>query len=353
MPRPAHPQEQSSPPSDVYVAVAHPVGDERAYDVSLRPQTLEEFVGQEGIKKHLRVFLAAAKKRKEALEHVLFSGPAGLGKTTLAVIIAKELGGNLRVTSGGAIDKAGDLAAILTSLETGDLLFVDEIHRLPHPVEEVLYSAMEDFVLDVVLGHGPGAKTVRLTLPRFTLLGATTRVGMLTAPLRDRFGVSHRLTYYTDEEIVSILARSSQLLTVDLDRDAAGRLAQSSRGTPRVANRLLKRARDLAEVEGKREITVELAHRSLELLEVDMRGLDAVDRTLLSTVIDVFGGGPVGLTTLAAATHEDEDTLEGVIEPYLLQLGFLQRTPRGRVATAAAYAHLGRSAPKIQQSPLL
>lgn len=321
------------------------VGDEGAYEASLRPKALEEFVGQEGIKKHLRVFLAAAKKRKEALEHVLFSGPAGLGKTTLAIIVARELGANLRVTSGGAIEKAGDLAAILTNLEEGDLLFVDEIHRLPRAVEEVLYSAMEDFVLDVVLGQGPGAKTVRLTLPRFTLIGATTRVGMLSAPLRDRFGVAHRLTFYAEDEIVSVLQRSARLLTVELDDEAAARLAQSSRGTPRVANRLLKRARDLAEVEEERRITLALAGRSLELLEVDARGLDAVDRTLLTAVIDVFSGGPVGLTTLAAATHEDEETLEGVVEPYLLQLGFLQRTPRGRVATPAAYAHLGRPTP--------
>ncbi|TSC72286.1 MAG: holliday junction DNA helicase RuvB [Parcubacteria group bacterium Gr01-1014_38] len=355
MPRAASPSKRIQKTPDVSVRstpTPQAVG-ERAYEASLRPQTLEEFVGQAGVKKHLRVFLAAAKKRKEALEHVLFSGPAGLGKTTLATIVAGELGTNLRVTSGGAIEKTGDLAAILTNLEEGDLLFVDEIHRLPRVVEEVLYSAMEDFFLDVVLGQGPGAKTVRLTISRFTLIGATTRVGMLSAPFRDRFGVTHRLTFYTEEEIVTILRRSSRLLRVDLDDEAAARLAQSSRGTPRVANRLLKRARDLAEVEEGRRITVELAGRSLALLEVDARGLDAVDRTLLTTVIDVFGGGPVGLTTLAAATHEDEETLEGVTEPYLLQLGFLQRTPRGRVATPAAYVHLGRPLPAEKHPQLL
>lgn len=327
--------------------------DDRAYEVSLRPHSLEEFIGQEGLKKHLRVFLAAAKKRQEALEHVLLSGPAGLGKTTLATIIANTVGANLRVTSGGAVEKAGDLAAILTNLAEGDLLFIDEIHRLPKAVEEVLYSAMEDFVLDVVLGQGPGAKTVRLTLPHFTLVGATTRVGLLSAPLRDRFGVSHRLIFYSDEEVGLILRRSARLLGVTLDDTAAALLARSSRGTPRVANRLLKRTRDVTEVEGALTITPELTARALQMLEVDARGLDAVDRALLAAVVETFGGGPVGLTTLAAATHEDEETLEGVVEPYLLQIGFLKRTPRGRVATAAAYEHLGRAVPRERQAVLL
>lgn len=343
---------REAPPA-VAVRAAAENSEDTAYEASLRPRTLGEFIGQEGMKKHLRVFLGAAKKRKETLEHVLLSGPAGLGKTTLATIIAKESGANLRVTSGGAVEKAGDLAAILTNLGEGDLLFIDEIHRLPRAVEEVLYSAMEDFVLDVVLGQGPGAKSVRLTLSRFTLVGATTRVGLLSSSLRDRFGVAHRLTFYSEEEIVAILERSARLLPVTLGADAATILARSSRGTPRVANRLLKRARDLADVEGERSVTARVAARSLAMLEVDVKGLDATDRSLLTAVIDAFGGGPVGLTTLAAATHEDEETLEGVVEPYLLQIGFLQRTPRGRVATPAAYEHLGRALPADQQRSLL
>lgn len=354
MPRPAPVPLGALEAANPRVAVKPDAGDgERVYEASLRPKALAEFVGQEGLKKHLRVFLAAAKKRREALEHLLFSGPAGLGKTTLAMIIAYEVGANLRVTSGGAIEKAGDLAAILTNLEEGDLLFIDEVHRLPRPVEEVLYSAMEDFVLDVVLGQGAGAKTVRLTLARFTLVGATTRVGLLSAPLRDRFGVVHRLTFYEESEIVAILHRSASLLGVTLDGAAAARLAQSSRGTPRVANRLLKRARDLAEVEDGPRVTADVVERALGLLEVDARGLDAVDRSLLTAVIGTFSGGPVGLTTLAAATQEDEETLEGVIEPYLLQIGFLKRTSRGRVAMPAAYAHLGRTPPAGHNLSLL
>lgn len=351
--RPTPSSHPTASPTTAPVVAPATVADDRVFETSLRPHSLEEFVGQEGIKKHLRVFLAAAKKRQEALEHVLLSGPAGLGKTTLAAIIANAVGANLRVTSGGAVEKAGDLAAILTNLAEGDLLFIDEIHRLPKAVEEVLYSAMEDFVLDVVLGQGPGAKTVRLTLPRFTLVGATTRVGLLSAPLRDRFGVSHRLTFYADDEVGAILRRSARLLGVTLDDAAAALLARSSRGTPRVANRLLKRTRDVTEVEGASTITPELTARALQMLEVDARGLDAVDRALLAAVVETFGGGPVGLTTLAAATQEDEETLEGVVEPYLLQIGFLKRTPRGRVATAAAYEHLGRVVPRERQAILL
>lgn len=348
-------QSPEQSPAAATVATVHPAAaaEEQSFETTLRPQTLDDFIGQEGVKKHLRVFLGAAKKRREALEHALFSGPAGLGKTTLASILAREMSANLRITSGGAIEKAGDLAAILTNLGDGDLLFIDEIHRLPKAIEEVLYSAMEDFVLDVVLGQGPGAKTVRLTLPHFTLVGATTRQGLLSAPLRDRFGVSHRLTFYGEDEIISILRRSARLLQVALAGAAAQTLAQSSRGTPRVANRLLKRTRDLADVEGATEVTAAVAERALAMLEVDARGLDAVDRSLLAAVIDTFGGGPVGLTTLAAATHEDEETLEGVVEPYLLQIGFLKRTLRGRVATPAAYDHLGKSVPRDRQAALL
>lgn len=343
-----------SPPKGVVTGgsrVASPVRspltrEDQSYEASLRPRGLDEFIGQEGMKKHLRVFLEAAKRRREALEHVLLGGPSGLGKTTLALIIARELGANLRVTSGGAVEKAGDLAAILTNLTAGDLLFIDEIHRLPRAVEEVLYSAMEDFVLDVVLGQGAGARTVRLTLPRFTLVGATTRLGLLSAPLRDRFGVSHRLTFYSEEEIVAILKRSARLLGVSLAEDAATGLARSGRGTPRVANRLLKRTRDLADIESAPTVTADIAQRTLTMLGIDQRGLDATDRALLSVVTDVFGGGPVGLTTLATAIHEDEETIEGVIEPYLLQIGLLKRTPRGRVATRATYEHLGKPIPR-------
>jgi holliday junction DNA helicase RuvB len=324
--------------------------EEQKVEASLRPHSLDEFVGQEAVKKHLRVFLAAAKKRGEAIEHVLFSGPAGLGKTTLAMILAAEMGVNLRVTSGPAIEKAGDLGAILTNLEPHDLLFIDEIHRLQRTVEEVLYAAMEDFVLDVVLGQGPSAKTVRLTLPHFSIVGATTRVGLLSAPLRDRFGVVHRLQYYEPGEITAILRRSAHLLRVHLGDEAAALLAASSRGTPRVANRLLKRTRDLADVDGEAELTPDVVRRALDMLEVDHAGLDATDRQILLIVIDTFRGGPVGIETIAAATHEDVETLEGVYEPYLLQLGLLKRTPRGRVATPTAYAHLGKDLPADRQT---
>jgi Holliday junction DNA helicase RuvB len=327
--------------------------EEQTIEITLRPRSLAEFVGQESIKKHLKVFLAAAKKRRESLEHVLFSGPAGLGKTTLAMILAQELGVNLRVTSGPAVEKAGDLGAILTNLEEHDVLFIDEIHRLHRIVEETLYSAMEDFVLDVVLGQGPAAKTVRLTLPHFTIVGATTRVGALSAPLRDRFGVVHRLQFYEPREIVTILHRSARILGVRLAEDAAEHLAQCSRGTPRVANRLLKRTRDLADVDGEAELTVEVVGRALAMLDVDPIGLDLTDRHILATIIDRFQGGPVGVETIAVATQEEVETLESVYEPYLLQLGMLKRTPRGRVATPTAYQHLGRAVPADSQAALL
>jgi len=311
-------------------------------DATLRPQTLKDFVGQDGIKKHLDVFIAAAKKRNEPLEHVLFSGPPGLGKTTLAIILAKEMGVNLRITSGPAIEKAGDLGAILTNLEENDILFIDEIHRLNRTVEETLYSAMEDFVLDVVLGQGPAAKTVRLTLPHFTIVGATTRIGSLSAPLRDRFGVVHRLQFYEPSHIISILRRSARIFGVELTNDAATELAKCSRGTPRIANRLLKRTRDLADVREETKLSQDIVHKTLEMLEVDHLGLDQTDRQILAAIIDVFQGGPVGVETLAAATHEEVETLESVYEPYLMQLGLIQRTPRGRIATDSAYVHLGR-----------
>jgi Holliday junction DNA helicase RuvB len=321
-------------------------------DATLRPQTLNDFVGQDGIKKHLDVFIAAAKKRNEPLEHVLFSGPPGLGKTTLAIILAKEMGVNLRITSGPAIEKAGDLGAILTNLEENDILFIDEIHRLHRTVEETLYSAMEDFVLDVVLGQGPAAKTVRLTLPHFTIVGATTRIGSLSAPLRDRFGVVHRLQFYEPSHIISILRRSARILGVELAHEAADELAKCSRGTPRIANRLLKRTRDLADVREETKLSQEVVHKTLEMLEVDHLGLDQTDRQILAAIIDVFQGGPVGVETLAAATHEEVETLESVYEPYLMQLGLIQRTPRGRIATDSAYAHLNRPR-NIGQSTLL
>lgn len=330
-----------------------PQSDDRVIETTLRPQTLGEFVGQETIKRQLRVFLAAARKRGEPIEHVLFSGPAGLGKTTLAMILAREMGVNIRVTSGTVVEKAGDLGAILTNLEERDILFIDEIHRLPRTIEETLYAAMEDFVLDVILGQGPAAKTVRLTLPHFSIVGATTRVGALSAPMRDRFGVSHRLQFYEPEDIRTILHRSAKILGVRLEDAAAVALARCSRGTPRIANRLLKRARDLADVDEARVLTAEIAARALAMLDVDRLGLDQTDREILSMIIDAFHGGPVGVETLSAATQEDVETLEGVYEPYLLQLGMIKRTPRGRVAMPRAYTHLGRPLPRDRQHSLL
>ena len=317
--------------------------EDQKIEGSLRPQYLEDYIGQTKAKETLKIYIEAAKARGEALDHVLFYGPPGLGKTTLAGIIANELGVNMKVTSGPAIEKPGEMAAILNNLQERDVLFVDEIHRLNRQVEEVLYPAMEDYAIDIVIGKGAGARSIRLDLPKFTLVGATTRAGMLTAPLRDRFGVVNRLEFYTTEELRTIVERSAQMLGVEIDPKGAMEIARRSRGTPRLANRLLKRVRDFAQVKYDGVITEEVAVYALDLLEVDRFGLDYADRTILMTMIEKFGGGPVGLETLAAAIGEDSGTLEDVYEPFLLKNGFLQRTPKGRVATSFAYQHLGFS----------
>lgn len=307
----------------------------------LRPQTLDDYIGQQRAKETLKVYIEAAKQRKDALDHVLFYGPPGLGKTTLAGIIANEMGSHLKVTSGPAIEKPGEMAAILNNLKEGDVLFVDEIHRLNRQVEEVLYPAMEDYAIDIMIGKGATARSIRLDLPRFTLVGATTRAGMLTAPLRDRFGVIHHLEFYTEEELKTIIVRSARVLNVEIDEKGAIELAKRSRGTPRLANRLLKRVRDFAQIRYDGVITEQVASDALDLLEVDRFGLDQTDRMILETIITKFQGGPVGLDTLAAAIGEDAGTIEDVYEPYLLKNGFLTRTPRGRTATEKAIAHLG------------
>ncbi|MEA4882087.1 MAG: Holliday junction branch migration DNA helicase RuvB [Clostridia bacterium] len=324
-------------------------GEDGASELSLRPKKLAEFIGQDRVKESLSIFIRAALARNETLDHVLFYGPPGLGKTTLAAIVSNEMGVRFRVTSGPAIERAGDLAAILTNLGPGDVLFIDEIHRLNKAVEEVLYPAMEDYALDIIIGKGPSARSIRIDLPRFTLVGATTRAGLISHPLRDRFGVIHRLEFYTVDELATIVSKSADIMGIRIDRNGAYEIARRSRGTPRVANRMLRRVRDYAQVVADGAITLAVAGDALSMFEVDGLGLDRLDRKILSTIIDKFGGGPVGIETIAASINEERDTIEDVYEPYLLQLGFLDRTPRGRVATVRAYGHMGRQLPEGNQ----
>ena len=321
-------------------------GDEDAqYEAGLRPRTLDDYIGQDRIRENLHVSIKAATQRGEALDHVLLYGPPGLGKTTLASVIAHELGVSMRATAGPVIEKAGDLAAMLTNLQDREVLFIDEVHRMSPAIEEILYPAMEDYELDIMIGQGPSARSVKVPVQRFTLIGATTRTGLLTAPLRARFGIVHRLDFYTEDEIREIVQRSARILGVPIDSDAAVELAQRSRGTPRVANRLLRRVRDYAQVRASGHITLDVARRALLLLEVDERGFDEIDRRLLRTIIEKFNGGPVGVASLAAAMSEERDAIEDIYEPFLIQIGFLDRTPRGRVATASAYTYFGLDAP--------
>ena len=335
--------------SEVLAGGAAP--DEIRFEESLRPRSLEEFVGQARMKTNLAVFIKAARHRGEPLDHVLLFGPPGLGKTTLAHIVALEMDAEIHITAGPVLERAGDLAGMLTNLQAGDVLFIDEIHRLPPAVEEILYPAMEDYELDLVIGQGPAARSVRLTLPRFTLVGATTRTGLLTAPLRDRFGIVHRLDFYPRDDLAAIVLRSARILGITVDEEAASELARRARGTPRVANRLLRRVRDFAHHLGSEMVTMEATRFGLEQMEVDGFGLDHLDRRLLTTIVEIYGGGPVGLKALAASLGEDRGTLEDIHEPYLLQIGMLQRTPRGRTVTAAAYRHLGLQ-PAASGTPL-
>ncbi len=331
---------------DINPLSPEPDQEELAYELNLRPRTLDEFIGQERIKENLKIFIAAARLRKEPLDHVLFCGPPGLGKTTLSTIIANELIVSIKTTAGPVLERAGDLAAILTNLTDRDILFIDEIHRMPRVVEEIMYPAMEDFNLDIIIGQGPNARTLKLNLPKFTLVGATTRTGLLTSPLRDRFGVIFRLDFYIPEELKEIVVRSSRLLHIKIEDEAALEIAKRARGTPRIANRLLKRIRDFAQVKGDGMIDMDITRKSLKALDVDSHGLDELDRKFLLTLIEKFGGGPVGIDTIAAALREDKETLEDVYEPYLLQEGFIERTPRGRLATGLAYKHLGKLLPQ-------
>jgi holliday junction DNA helicase RuvB len=323
-----------------------PGDDDAQFEAGLRPRRLDDYIGQDRVRENLQVSIAAARQRGEALDHILLWGPPGLGKTTLAYVIANEMGAAIRTTSGPVIEKPGDLAGMLSGLQQGEVLFIDEIHRMPATIEEILYPAMEDFELDIVIGQGPGARSVKVPVERFTLIGATTRAGLLTAPLRARFGINHRLDFYTVADIDEIVRRSARILNTPLAPDASLEIARRARGTPRIANRLLHRVRDYAQVRADGTITVEVARATMKMLEVDDNGFDEIDRRLLSTIMDKFGGGPVGVNTLAAALSEEPDAIEDIHEPYLLQAGFLDRTPRGRVATARAYEYFGRQAPR-------